>query len=583
MIPKPSGLVAWILLGSVCFSVTSGASEKLAVLENEALAVTVSLDTGGIVTARRKATGFEHRNPQDPREILNLRLPLDGWDGHTLQGSDAHRVRTLERTADALTLDFNRFRDEEGEWKVSAQVSYALDGEDLVLRLQLRNDSGRPLDRVVFPSLGVMPADDGSETLVLPSGPRPLAGWFSTNTVRTKHDPFERLDPTDFRGWVYTDPAISSKALPYPIGFHQLPTTWMSYRRGDEAVGWDVRDTNFQSQFAVIDRILHRDTESAARNTQTYRLSWHWYPLVEPGAAWESPEVRLKFGNGDWHEIARQHREWFTSWSIKPERPDAFKQSIGWISQGVSHFDQIPEIARSGVEVGAPYFIVYGWYGYGMGRLSYDFHPRPMLGGVDGLRRNIKAAQELGAYPLAWFNGTTSVGSRPEHQQFGKDWIVVDRQGGLNVDGRWSLFDPDRPQTAADALVHFNYDMATPVKDYLLESVRRMVQDYGFPGFEMDQAAKNYLSYRPGSGSGPELGSAEGTREIYERSMEIVRKAAPSGIVVAEGISDFMAQYFDAFWIFEGGGDVFGPGADWVEQTTYTRYSIPDGLVPMRA
>jgi hypothetical protein len=428
-----------------------------------------------------------------------------------------------------------------------------------------------------------MPAEDGTETLMLPSGPRPLAGWFSKNTVRTRHDPFERLDPTDFRGWFHTDPAISSKALPYPIGLNQLPTTWMSYQSGSEAVGWDVRDTLFQSQCAVVDRILRRDAESAVNNTQIYRLSWHWFPLIKPGAAWESPEVRLKFGDADWHTIARQHREWFNAWSIKPERPDAFKKSIGWLSHGITDFDQIPQIARRGVEVGAPYFIVYGWYGYGMGRLSYDFHPRPMLGGVDGLRRNIKAAQALGAYPLAWFNGTTSVGSRPEHQEFARDWIVVDRQGGLNVDGRWSLFDPDRPQTAADAVVHFNFDMATPAKDYLIESVRRIVQDYGFPGFEMDQAAKNYLSYRPGSGSGPELGSAEGTREIYARSMEIVRQAGPGGIVVAEGISDFMAQYFDAFWIFEGGGDVFGPGADWVERMTYTRYSIPHGLVPMRA
>jgi hypothetical protein len=235
------------------------------------------------------------------------------------------------------------------------------------------------------------------------------------------------------------------------------------------------------------------------------------------------------------------------------------------------------------VEVGAPYFIVYGWYGYGMNHLSYDYFPRPMLGGEASLRRNLAAARALGAYPLAWFNGSTTVESTTEHWRYGKDWAVVDRFGGFSVDGRWSLFDPDRPQTTDDNVVHLNVDLGTGAGDFVIDTVRRMIVDYGFAGFEMDQGGKNFPSYRQTPGPGPELSFTQGARAVYELMMEIVRANDPNGIVVGEGVADFMNQYVDASWHFEGGGGIFSDSRSWAQTSTYLRYSLPWVVFPIRA
>ncbi len=357
----------------------------------------------------------------------------------------------------------------------------------------------------------------------------------------------------------------------------------MSYQADGASISWDVRDRKAQTQYAVIERLLERDAVSVANNKRSYEMSWHWFPRVGPGQSWDSPEVYLKFGDADWHAIARQHREWLETWVHKPEPPEAFQSSLGWISQGVTSFDQIPEMARRGVAVGAPYFIIYGWYGYGMNHLSYDYYPREMLGGEAGLRRNLAEARALGAYPLAWYNPTTTAVSTPEHLRFGRDWTLVDRQGGVQVDGRWSLFDPDRPQITDDSSIDLNVDMGTPVKEYILDGVRRMIEDYGFSGFEFDQAAKNYVSYSPHSPFPPELGFSEGMREIYLGSREIVRAQDPNGIIVAEGISDFMNQYVDSSWLFEGGENPFDTRANWVAVSTFQRYSLPWVTFPARA
>lgn len=549
-------------------------------LQNGELEVTVSLRSGAIESVRRKASGFTHENPANPAEIVSLRVPMDGWDGHSAAGSAAGRVRVSEQFADALVLRFSGFVTDAGKVGAEAEVHYRLDGDNLIVRLSVDNRGRQSIDRIAFPALGVRPAAGGTETLYTAAGPMPLRALFDGNRVRGRHDPFQRLDPSDFRGWFFTDPAIPVKAFAYPAADSSLHTAWLGYEANGEAIGFDVRDQTFQSQFAVVQRDLQRDAADPGANVQNYTLAWHWFPLIEPGGSWESPEIWLKFHAADWHATARQHREWLMGWIRRPDPPEAFRSSLGWISHGITSYDQIPALAQRGVEAGAPYFIVYGWYGYGMTHLSYDYYAREMHGGAESLRRNLAAARALGAHPIAWYNGSTSVETTAGHQQQGKDWLVVDRHGGLTIDGRWSLFDPDRPQVTDDAVTHFNFDLGTPARDFVLDSIRRLIADYGFSGIELDQGGKNFASYRGGP---PELRFTRGAQALYEKVMNLVREHDPNGIVVGEGMSDFMNQYVDSSWIFEGGGGIFAGPGDWVEKSTYLRYSLPWVTFPRRA
>jgi hypothetical protein len=183
----------------------------------------------------------------------------------------------------------------------------------------------------------------------------------------------------------------------------------------------------------------------------------------------------------------------------------------------------------------------------------------------------------LGAYPLAWLNATMSAQTTPGHQRLGKDWVARDQYGSPILGGRWSLFSPFQITNADYSDVFFELDFSSGVGDFLVDTIRRFVDDYHFAGFEMDQGGKNFLSYRDTSAQGhPELAVSKGYRDFYARAVAIVKKGDPNGIIVGENYSDLMNQYVDSSWVFEGGGLN-------VPQLSLLRYSLPWVTVPARA
>ena len=542
-------------------------------IANDALEVRVDARSASLAGVRWQHAGAMREFPLIPAEMLRLVIPVGTWDGHEVSGREASNFTVRRRNPDSITLGAATFATPEGVFPLDVELDYRLERDSLVARLRVRNLGTASITAITFPALGVAPAADDSETLSTTSGPQRLRATFSDNRIRTQHDPFERLDPEDVRGWGYNDPAFSTKALEYPSGF-LLNSAWMHYGAKDFGVGIESRDRTFQSQFALIERKLVRDRESAAANRRTYELSWRWVPRVAPGESWESPDIYLRFDGGDWHGIARQHREWLAGWLHRPLVAQKFRNSLGWVSRGVSDFDQIPALARDALDAGIPYLLIYGWYGRGMNGLSYDFFAQDALGGEASLRRNLRAARELGAYPLAWYNGTTTSEIMPGHRAHGHDWVAVNRHGGIVIDGRWTLFDPDRPPSTEDASTLMNYDMATPAAAFNVDNVRRMILDYGFAGFEMDQGAKNFPSYAESGAPGrPELRYTTGAREVYAAARDIVKAQDPDNVIIGEGYSDLMNQYVDSTWTFEG-GQVSLP------QSTYSRYSLPWVTMP---
>jgi hypothetical protein len=175
------------------------AEPKTAVIENAEIAVTISLGSGAITRVARKKGGAGYANPVAAAEMLRMRIPLDDWDGHAMVGSraDWHVARTA--TPEALTLTAKRYADTSGHEPLIVEIHYRLDGANVVAQLNMTNSGSRVVDGIDFPVLDVAAASDGRESIVTTSGPVPLRDMFSTNAVRTQHDPFERLDPEDPR------------------------------------------------------------------------------------------------------------------------------------------------------------------------------------------------------------------------------------------------------------------------------------------------------------------------------------------------------------------------------------------------
>lgn len=557
---------------------TPSARPKEITLENSQLRVVLSARNGSLISVERKDGNLSYLGSSEQSGWFRVQIPLPYWEGHFAASKDLPTMSVARKAADSVEFQATGLSSKEGKYKISSRLLLRLEGDNLVCSLNLRNDSPQTIDRISFPIVDLPPASDGNETIFNPNGSlfalSPLHLFFSQNDIQTTHNPFDSLDPVDLRAWFANDPKISVKGINYPM---DLPTAWVTYTGDKKGLGFDVRTKDFQFQKLTVERRLFRDSESRAKNHHDYELAWNWYPLVRPGAPWQSAEIYIKLDQGDWHAIAKQHRDWLRTWITRPRPPKELQQSIGWISRGIQSFDQIPAIAKSGVEIGAPYFIVYGWGDLlNEGGMTYDSYPKTEFGGVEALRRNLEAAKKLGSFPLAWFNGTTTVQSDMDHLLVGREWAAVDRWGGLLLDGRWSLFSPGIVPAVNNSDQWFEMDPSTAAKEFLLDCERRFI-DYGFVGNEMDQAHKNYLSYRVhDDGTGPDLAFSKGYGDFFAKSQEIIKKANPAGIMVGENPSELMNQYVDSTWIFEGGALNVPALSTW-------RYSWPWMTVPTRA
>ena len=537
-------------------------AEQPMTLENADLLVTLSPQHGGLLSVQSKQGGVSYLGDLQQAGWFRIQVPLPHWEGHAAASQDLKTVTVRKRGPDSVELKTSKLQSAEGTYPISFTLTLRLERDNLVCRLSLQNQSQNTVDRIIFPILDVPAAADSSESLVMPHSILPLKATFSENIVRTEHNPFDFLDPIG--GWFHGDAKISAKAFNYP---DTLPTAWFTFTGDAKGIGFEVRDKQFQYQKFIIERRLHRDTKSREANRRDYELSWNWYPLVRPGATWESPEVYIKFDKGDWHGIAAQHRDWQKVWIRRPIIAPKLKSSIGWMSRAVSSYDEIPAIARQGVEVGAPYFIVYHWSQTGPAGQVYGTYPRADLGGLEALQRNLKKARELGSHPLAWLNATLSGDGTLDHLKQGKNWVVKDRWGGGIAGGQWG-YGPNN-------VVWLEFDPSGS-KDLLLDTIRRFIEDYHFSGFEMDQAYKFYASYRDTDNIPPELAFSKGYGDFYTRAAELVKKHDPEGIIVGELYSDWLDQYVDSSWVFNG-----GPLE--MPQLTRLRYRMPWMTVPVRA
>jgi hypothetical protein len=362
-----------------------GATPKFWTLENDQLAVSLSSQSAAIVSVVHKGNHTTYANPTSGTEIVRLQIPVGDWDGHSAAGGQADRFQAQRGSADSLTLTASRFKTSEGDFPIRLEIHCRLDGDNFVTRLRVTNRGTHTIDQIAFPMLQVEPAADGSEMLEMAEGPARLRDLFSQNTVHTHHDPFERLDPQDIRGWIYNDPAFSGKAFEYPSGFF-MHSAWLNYRAGTRRRLGRARP-ELQSQYAVVERRLQRSRVSMAANRQTCQLSWRWFPLIRPGESCGIAGGVPEFDSGDWHEVARQHRNWLQTWLPRAAVAEKLQSSIGWISRGITAYEQIPAIARTRRRGRRAIFHHLRLVRQRHEQLSYDYFPQAMLGGESSLRR----------------------------------------------------------------------------------------------------------------------------------------------------------------------------------------------------
>jgi hypothetical protein len=315
------------------------------------------------------------------------------------------------------------------------------------------------------------------------------------------------------------------------------------------------RHTDFSIMDFYADKAVEKRCDPVRR---TLDLATVQPRRVLPNETAEFAPVRIVVHEGDWHATADAHREWLETWVTKPDRPDRFAKSIGWHFFFMKHqdgwerqaYDDLPQLADAALEAGCDYLLLFGWQEGGHdNNYMYRYVPNEAWGGAEALRLAIAECRERGVEIMPFYNGTLANIELEEHKAFGHRWEAKTRAGHPYYAGDWARHNYDAP-TRNRAMLHHEIAPCAEHRAYFLETMRRMIEEYGFGNTQLDQIAeKMFVDYcEDHIETRPDRVFVDGLAAILSDVRRMIRAQNPEGVMISESLNDFTGQWCDSSW-----------------------------------
>lgn len=497
-------------------------------LENDWIRVSLDAAGGGILSIVHKPRNAEILALPAASTLFRLIAPKAGLLCHLLEPGRAATSATdhkAEFTFDSPDL--------------LATVRMELAGKAILASLRIENRSSLTIEEIQFPRVtGIAPIDGGRVTL--------------PNFGRRRLDPFGPDMSGDRR---HAEQYLAKFTARYP---ERMVTAWCDYASEDYGLGIEARHTDF----GIVDFLVAKTVDKKAEPfVRTLDLVAAHPRRIAPGEVWESPPMRLLLHEGDWHTVADDHREWVETW-LAPRTPvRTFADSIGWHYFFLKHQDgshrftyaDIPRMARAALNAGCPYLLLFGWHAPGHdNHYCYRYIPDEAWGGADALRAGIEQARAMGAQVIPFFNGTLANVNTPEHRAFGHAWEARTREKAPYYAGDWAGFTVDVP-TASRGRMHHELCPTPEHRQFFLETLRRIVSDYGFGNIQLDQIAiKMMPCFNEDHGHAhPDRAFTDGIAALLRETRAFVDAAHPGGMLLSECTNEFTGQWCDGAWTWD--------------------------------
>jgi len=495
-------------------------------LENTFLRVDLDPVTGGFHSLFDKRSRREY--VAAPDRALLFRLMIPDTDRACEHHDGASPEVVLDGSQARLTYRFAG-----GE----AVAALDLDGEAIVARLRVSSTGRLPVEEVMFPLVrGLIPLP-GARFVWPHYQFRQFGNLFGSDLGGDHHSWNEGAQKYTGR---------------YP---HWMTSAWMDW--GDEKGG--VALEGRQADFSVMDFFVHKVVEKTFDPIRRTLDMMIVHPRrIPPGKTYETPPVRIVLHEGDWHAVADEHRRWLETWIGKPDRPEKLAEAIGWHFFFMKHQDghvvnryaDLPKMAEASLAAGCPYLLVFGWQTGGHdNNYPYRYVANEDWGGAEALRRALKRCRAMGVEVMPFYNGTLANVELPEHREFGYRWEAKSRSGHPYYAGDWARHNFDAP-TRNRAMLHHEICPCQDYRPYFLETMRRIIQGYGFGNTQLDQIAEKMLNcYHPDHGhEHPDRAFVDGLATLLPKVRALIRELNPEGVMISEGLNDFTGQWCDSSW-----------------------------------
>ena len=379
---------------------------------SDAVEIEIEPEHGRFIDISHRRLGICLVGERRLAENWRLLVPLDGWRGHSILGSE-QRVSHIEPSPDgrSAVITWSGLRSSAGEFDITVRLEVAVDGDDARFGLEVENRSGATVEEAIFPAIGGM------------ANSRERGDWrlhhANNGGAGTEWPVFDEFPGT------YLGPAAPVWFRGYP---RHMSMPWVdlydrSRRRGVMLANLDPRPAAAYSMvFAQLfpcsnwrgGRQFWPERAQAGDEPVGMTLAWACFPFLQPGRAWTSPPVALHFHEGTWYAAADHYRAWFdrtiphpidksSSWLA---RQDAWQSTIISYPEGTVgyRFEDLPGLAAAARKAGIGVLQIDGWDQGGIDRDYPIYLPDPRLGTADDLRAAIRACRAQGVEVLLFAN-----------------------------------------------------------------------------------------------------------------------------------------------------------------------------------
>lgn len=523
----------------------NGQALQVVTLENELLALTFDIGSGGLIALENKAVGRSYLLLRSPKAVLQLHavsfdthsrfFPPDAWQTLTPDHTTCVSCKVTQEGANQMLTVVHRF-----EPNILATYTVMVRPGDPCTEWRVTVDNQAPhlpstgliVHRVGFPLLsGLAPGEPERTLLVQPR----------------------------FQGQIVRDP------------LHKPGASSLSYL-GNASMSWQEVFVEGTSPGEPAYGLYLGSHDPGLPQTELlyephateghFQLGIERWSFLWPGEKWIGGPCVVALHKGDWHWGADRYREYFHAAIGRARTPGWVQEADGWFGCGspTYTFPGLPKVLDAAEEIGLNYLQMWSEMTGGDEQYHVYLYPNPFMGTPEELKDAIAEIHRRGGHIGFYHNYVTN---DPTLQQFlQKDKyrkIIADepkpfgwKDGWIDTaimgpEGRYRHLGPDKQYWDG-------YWAACPAakawQDYSVDwIVKRWAREYGVDAWYLDSVPPGYpvyagtvVCFNTDHGHSRPQGMNPGVLESLRRLREGGEAERPFGLL-NEGVCDFFFRY----------------------------------------